>query len=158
MHAHKIPASRLRLKALAALSLLACAPLAQAQTFPERPLRIVVPFTAGGAADLLGRYLGKALSADFGQPVVLENKSGAGGLIGIEAGRASPPDGYTLTLISSSYTVNPALYKLKFDPVRDITPIVQISRGPMLIVTSPAFPATSIAELVDKLRNEAKVI
>ena len=148
--------------AVALLTLLGLAfgalPAASHAEYPDKPIRLIIPFVPGGAADLLGRYLGKALSADFGQPVVLENKSGAGGLIGIEAGRASPPDGYTLTLISSSYTVNPALYKLKFDPVRDITPIVQISRGPMLIVTSPAFPATSIAELVDYARaNPNKV-
>ena len=133
-------------------------PAASHAEYPDKPIRLVIPFVPGGAADLLGRYLAKALTADFGQPVVVESRSGAGGLIGIEAGRAAPPDGYTLTLISSSYTVNPALYKLKFDPVHDITPIIQISRGPMLIVTSPAFPATSITELVDYARaNPNKV-
>lgn len=135
---------------LLAMLVIACGvvPATSHAEYPEKPIRLIVPFVPGGAADLLGRYLSKELGADLGQPVVVENRAGAGGLIGIETGRAAAPDGYTLILISSSYTVNPALYKLKFDTVNDITPIVQISRGPMLIVTSPAFPAKTIPELV----------
>lgn len=146
--------------ALSAATLIAATllPTASRAEYPDKPIRLVVTFVPGGAADLLGRYLAKELSAEFGQPVVVENRSGAGGLIGIEAGRAAAPDGYTLTLISSSYTVNPALYKLRFDPVNDITPIVQISRGPMLIVVNPAVPVASISELVGYARaNPGKV-
>lgn len=111
--------------------------LAQENTFPNRPIKIIVTFVPGGGADILGRYIAQGLTHAMGQPVVVENKAGAGGLIGVEAGLAVPADGYTLTLISSSYTVNPSLYKLKFDPVNDITPIAQISAGPLLVVTHP---------------------
>ncbi|GGX21523.1 MFS transporter [Pigmentiphaga litoralis] len=116
--------------------------------YPDKPVKLIVTFVPGGGADLLARYLAKELSASLKQPVVVENKPGAGGLIGIDAGLAAAPDGYTLTLISSSYTVNPSLYKLKFDPVTGITPIVQASSGPLLIVTPPNFPARTVPELI----------
>lgn len=105
-------------------------------------------FVPGGGADIIGRYLAQALTTALGQPVIVENKPGAGGMLGVEAGLAAPADGYTLTLISSSYTVNPSLYKLKFDPVNDITPIVQVSQGPLLVVVNPAVQAKSLQELV----------
>ncbi len=150
------------LQSIARLSLLlltlALSAVPSQAAYPDKPIRLIVTFVPGGAADLLGRYIAKALTAELGQPVVVENRTGAGGLIGIEAGRSAPPDGYTITLISSSYTVNPSLYRLKFDPVHDVTPIIQISRGPMLIVTNPKFPATSIPELVAYARaNPGKV-
>lgn len=114
------------------------ATLAQEAAWPTRPIKIIVTFVPGGGADILGRYIAQGLTSALGQPVVVENKAGAGGLIGVDAGLAAPADGYTLTLISSSYTVNPSLYKLKFDPVHDITPIAQISAGPLLVVTHPS--------------------
>ena len=119
-----------------------------AQTYPARPIKLIVTFVPGGGADIIGRYLAQHLTTALGQPVIVENKPGAGGVLGVEAGLAAPADGYTLTLISSSYTVNPSLYKLKFDAVNDITPIVQVSQGPLLVVVHPAFPAKSIQELV----------
>ncbi len=119
-----------------------------AAAYPEKPIRLIVTFVPGGGADMLARYIGNEMSKSLGQTVVVENKPGAGGLIGIEAGRAASADGYTLTLISSSYTVNPSLYKLKFDPVKDITPIVQVSKGPLLVVTNSEFPPKSLKELI----------
>ncbi|ALM86122.1 tripartite tricarboxylate transporter substrate binding protein [Bordetella sp. N] len=119
-----------------------------AAAYPDRPIRLIVTFVPGGGADLLARYLARALSEDMGQPVIVENRPGAGGMIGVEAGRNTKPDGYTLTLISSSYTVNPSLYRMTFDPVADITPIVQVSRGPLLVVANPDFPPNSLTELV----------
>ncbi len=116
--------------------------------YPDRPIRLIVTFVPGGGADLLARYLAKALTADLGQPVIVENRPGAGGMIGVEAGRNTRPDGYTLTLISSSYTVNPSLYKMTFDPVADITPIVQASAGPLLVVANTDFAPNTLAELV----------
>lgn len=121
---------------------------AAAEVYPSRPIRLIVTFVPGGGADIIGRYLARGLSNALGQPVVVENKPGAGGLIGIEAGLAVPPDGYTFTLISSSYTVNPSLYKLKFDPVNGITPIVQVSQGPLLVVVNPKLPVKSLPDLV----------
>lgn len=135
---------------LAAFSVAFAAPsmAAAAEVYPSRPIRLIVTFVPGGGADIIGRYLARGLSSALGQSVVVENKPGAGGLIGIEAGLAAPPDGYTFTLISSSYTVNPSLYKLKFDPVNDITPIVQVSQGPLLVVVNPKLPVKSLPDLV----------
>ena len=117
-------------------------------SYPDKPIRMIVTFVPGGGADVLARYMAKEMADVLGQPVVVENKPGAGGLIGVEAGLAAAADGYTLTLISSSYTVNPSLYKLKFDPVLDITPIIKMSAGPMLAVTSNKSGIKTVAELV----------
>jgi tripartite-type tricarboxylate transporter receptor subunit TctC len=130
------------------------APMASAQTYPVRPIKLIVTFVPGGGADVIGRYIAQGLTKALGQQVLVENKPGAGGLLGIEAGLAAPADGYTFTLISSSYTVNPSLYKLRFDPLAGITPIVQVSRGPMLVVVNPALPVKSLADLVQLARNK----
>jgi len=116
--------------------------------YPDKPIRMIVTFVPGGGADVLARYMAKEMADVLGQPVVVENRTGAGGLIGVEAGLAAAPDGYTVTLISSSYTVNPSLYKLKFDPVKDISPIIKMSAGPMLAVTSNKSGIKTVAELV----------
>jgi len=96
----------------------------------------------------MARFVAQRLTASAGSPFVVDNKPGAGGLIGMEAGVKSAPDGYTLVMVSSSYSVNPALYKLNFDPVADITPVIQLSQGPQLLVVNPALPASSLQELV----------
>ena len=121
---------------------------AAAQTYPAKPVRIIVPFAPGGGSDFIARFTAQRLSGWFGSQVIVENKPGAGGLLGIEQGVKADPDGYTFTLIASSYTVNPALYSLKYDPVNDITPVVQISQGPMLVVVNPKVPAKSATELI----------
>jgi len=135
------------LAAAASLALGLHAP-AFADTWPSKPVKLIVTFVPGGGADIIGRYVAKHLGDALGQPVIVENKPGAGGLIGVQAGLAAPADGYTFVLISSSYTVNPSLYKLKFDPVNDITPVVQVSKGPLLVVANTKLPATNIKELV----------
>src|SRR5256885_662355 len=124
-----------------------CLP-ASAQTYPTKPVRIVVPFAPGGGSDFIARFIAQRLTGGLGQQVIVENKPGAGGMLGIEQGVKSPPDGYTLTLIASSYTVNPSIYKFTFDPVADITPIIQLSQGPLLIVANPKLPVKSTQELV----------
>jgi len=121
---------------------------AAAQTYPSKPVRIIVPFAPGGGSDFIARFTAQRLSGSFGSQVIVENKPGAGGLLGIEQGVKADADGYTFTLIASSYTVNPALYPLKYDPVNDITPVVQISQGPMLVVVNPKVPAKTAAELI----------
>lgn len=141
---------------LSAMALMASS-FAQA-SYPDKPIRIIVTFVAGGGADVLARYMAKEMTEVLGQPVVVENRTGAGGLIGVEAGLAAPPDGYTLTLISSSYTVNPSLYKLKFDPLQDVTPIVRVSAGPMLAVTSPKSGIKTVAELIAAAKKSPGVI
>ena len=119
-----------------------------AQEWPSKPVKIVVPFAPGVGSDFIARYLAKKLSDELKQPFIVENKPGAGGNIGTEQGIKSPPDGYTLTLIASSYTVNPSVYKLNFDPVNDITPIVQLSQGPLIVVANPKVPAKTLKEFV----------
>ena len=111
-------------------------------------MRIIVPFAPGGGSDFIARFTAQRLTETLGKQVIVENRPGAGGLLGIEAGVRADPDGYTLILIASSYTVNPALYRLKFDPVADITPVVQVSQGPMLVVVNPKLPVHSVQDLV----------
>src|SRR5204863_350956 len=98
------------------------------------------------------------LSDALGAQVIVENRPGAGGLLGIEQGVKAKPDGYTLTLIASSYTVNAALYPLKYDPMADITPVVQISQGPMIVVANPKFPGKTIQELINLAKQKPGTI
>jgi tripartite-type tricarboxylate transporter receptor subunit TctC len=124
------------------------APPAAAQAYPAKPVRIIVPFAPGGGSDFIGRFMAQRLTDALGKQVIVENKPGAGGVLGIEQGIKSAADGYTLTLIASSYTVNPSVYKLHFDPVADITPIIQISAGPLVAVVKPSLPVKSTKDLI----------
>jgi tripartite-type tricarboxylate transporter receptor subunit TctC len=133
---------------LAAAALVAIAPALSAQEYPVKPVHIVVPFAPGGGSDFIARFMAQRLTDTLGKPFIVDNKPGAGGNLGTEQGVKSPADGYTLTLIASSYTVNPAIYKLNFDPVKDITPIIQLSQGPLLVTTHPALPVKSLRELI----------
>lgn len=134
--------------ALAATAALVASTPLWAQQYPAKPVRIVTPVQPGGASDLIGRVIAQQLAARLGQPVIVENRPGAGGLIGTEAGVKSSPDGYTLTLIPSSYATLPSLYRLKFDPVTDITPIIKISQGSMVVVVHPSIPVTTAQGLI----------
>jgi tripartite-type tricarboxylate transporter receptor subunit TctC len=136
----------MRITACLAAALLSLS--AAAQNYPAKPIHIIVPFAPGGGSDFIARFAAQKLSTSMGAQVIVENKPGAGGLLGIEQGVKADPDGYTFTLIASSYTVNPALYPLKYDPVNDITPVVQISQGPMLVVVNPKVPAQTAKELI----------
>jgi tripartite-type tricarboxylate transporter receptor subunit TctC len=121
---------------------------ALAAPYPDHDIKIIVPFAPGGGNDALGRVVAKLLSESLKVPVVVENKEGAGGKIGVEAAVKSRPDGYTLLLVSNSYAVNAALYKLPFDSVRDITPIGMIARGPLLLVTASETPVSVLQQLI----------
>jgi tripartite-type tricarboxylate transporter receptor subunit TctC len=142
---------------LAAVTLAASTPLF-AQQYPVKPVRIIVPFAPGGGSDFIARFIAQRLSASLGQQFVVENRAGAGGMIGAEAGVKAAPDGYTLTLISNSYTVNPSLYKIKYDPVADITAVIQISQGPYLVVVHPSLPVQSMGELIALAKSEPRRI
>jgi tripartite-type tricarboxylate transporter receptor subunit TctC len=133
---------------LAAAALLLAAGAVSAQEWPTKPVKIVVPFAPGGGSDFIARYIAHQLTDEFKQPFIVENKPGAGGNLGAEQGIKAPPDGYTLTVIASSYTVNPSVYKLNFDPVADITPIIQVSQGPLIVVVNPQVPAKTLKEFV----------
>jgi tripartite-type tricarboxylate transporter receptor subunit TctC len=118
--------------------------------YPERPVRIVVPFPAGGPADALARIVGERLAQWLGKPFVIENKAGAGGNIGMEQGARAAPDGYTLTLAPvGNLTVAPALYaKLPYDPAKDFAPITVLAVVPNVLIVHPSVPAKTVAELV----------
>src|SRR6186713_328836 len=110
------------------------------QPWPAKPIRFVAPFAPGGGTDFIGRVAAQKLTEAIKQQVIVENRPGAGGSLGAEIGAKAPPDGYTFTIIAGSYSVNPSIYKLAFDPVNDITPVIQLSEGPLLVVVHPALP------------------
>jgi tripartite-type tricarboxylate transporter receptor subunit TctC len=139
----------LRIGAIAAI-MLALAPLASAQDFPSRSVRFVVPYAPGGSGDLLARLLGSKLSAMWGQQVVVDNKPGAGGLIGTEFAARSEPDGYTLYLATDGpLTIAASLHKrVPYDWKRDLAPVSMMAVGYQVMIISPALPAKSLAEFV----------
>jgi tripartite-type tricarboxylate transporter receptor subunit TctC len=111
-------------------------------------VRIIVPFSPGGGTDVISRLLASRLSTILGQQFIVENRAGAGSTIGTEIALKSAPDGHVLLLTSGSYTVAPSLYKLRYDPITDMTPIVQPDDGPFVIVTHPSLPVKSVKQLV----------
>jgi len=134
--------------AAAALALL-CAPVAQAQGYPIRPLRVVVPYAAGGSTDVLARIVGQKLTEALGQPVVVDNRTGAGTLIATEIVAHAAPDGHTLLMATPPLTVAPALYqKVPFDIARDFAAVTNIAATSNVLVVHPSLPAHSVRELV----------
>src|SRR5712691_9653692 len=136
--------------ALTATAALVASPPLSAQQYPAKPVKIIVAFPPGGGSDITGRFFAQRLTTVLGQPVIVENKPGASGIIGTEAGLKAPPDGYTLTMISSAYTTTTALalHRLNFDPISDITPIIQISQEPFVVAATPSLPVKNVQELV----------
>jgi tripartite-type tricarboxylate transporter receptor subunit TctC len=133
---------------------LAVSTAAIAQQYPAKPVRIVVPFAPGGGSDFTGRLIAAKLTERVGSSFIVENRAGAGGNLGASEVVRAAPDGYTLLLISASYTVNPSVYKLAFDPVNDITPIIQISGGPYVVAVHPSVKANTLAEFVELAKKE----
>lgn len=130
-----------------------------AQQYPTKPIRIVAPFAPGGGTDFIARLMAQRLTEAMGQQVIVENRPGAGGLLGTEVGIKAAPDGYTLTMIAASYPVNPALYnKMNFDPINDIQPIIQIARGPFLVVVHPSMPVKNIKDLIAVAKSKPGAI
>ncbi len=125
---------------------------AGAQAWPNKSIRLVTPFAPGGGTDFIARLIAQKLTEKLGQPVIVDNKPGAGATLGTEIALKSAPDGYTLLVTPASYTVNANIYKLNFDPVNDITPIVQIAQGPYLVAVHPSVPVKTLKELVDYAR------
>jgi len=125
------------------------------QPYPSKPIRIVAPFAPGGGTDFIARLIAQKLTERLGQQVIVENRPGAGGNLGAEFAVRSAPDGYTMLLVAGSYTVNPSLYKLSFDPVNDITSIVQLSQGPFVVAVHPSVPAKTLKEFVDLAKQQA---
>ena len=123
---------------------------ARAQTYPSQPVKIVVPFAAGGGVDQVARIIAPKLSEVLGQPVVIENRGGAGASLGAAAVASAPPDGYTLLLgTGSTHGTNSSVYpKLSYDPVRDFVPVVQVTTSPLVLIVPPSLPAKSVEELI----------
>ena len=138
------------IRPLAALLLVLCSTIAQAQAWPNKPVRVIVPFAPGGASDLMPRLVGEKLTAIWGQAVVIDNRPGAAGNLGMEAGAKAPPDGYTLlSAPNGNMVVNPHMYsKLAYDVFRDLAPITRIAAVQNVLVVHPDVPAKTVMELV----------
>jgi tripartite-type tricarboxylate transporter receptor subunit TctC len=132
------------------LAALSCAANpAPAQTYPAKPIRVLVPFVAGGAVDVLGRLAAAKMSESLGQPVIVENRAGAGGNIAADAVAKSPPDGYTILQNTNGQAISPAIYRsLPFDPVKDFIPVTQLVASQLLLVATPSLPAANARELI----------
>jgi tripartite-type tricarboxylate transporter receptor subunit TctC len=122
---------------------------APAQTYPARPVRLIIPFSPGGAADVPGRILADRLTRALGQQVVIENRPGAGSTIGAEAAAKAAPDGYTLFMISNTHFVSAGLYKkLSYDSLNDYTPITQVTSAPNILIVHPSLPVRTVKDLI----------
>jgi tripartite-type tricarboxylate transporter receptor subunit TctC len=147
--------SRYLLHCGAATLALVMAAAAQAQTWPAKPVRVIIPFAPGGGTDIQGRLLGKKFYESMGQTFVVENRTGAAGLIGAEVAARAPADGYTILFTTASLAVNVSLYKkIAFDPLKDLQPVSWISSVPLVLVVHPSVPVNSPGELVALAKRE----
>lgn len=133
---------------------------ANAQSYPAKPVRMIVPFPAGGATDIVGRLIAQKLSESFGQQVIVDNRGGAGGTIGSDLAAKSPPDGYTMLLgTSSTHAVAPSLYsKLPYDPVKDFSPVTLAATATILLAVHPSVPARSVKELISLAKRQPNAL
>ena len=137
---------RMILLAAGLAALLATA--AAAQDYPTKPVRMIIPFPPGGSNDVVGRVIATHLGERLGKQVIVDNRAGAGGVIGTEVAANAPPDGYTLLIISIAHAVNPWLYKLNYDPIKSFVPIGILASGPNVLAINPELPVNSVKELV----------
>lgn len=140
----------------AALAAAPAAALAQsAANYPNKPIRLIVPYPPGGGSDTISRAVARPLSDNLGQQVVVDNRGGAGGSIGMELAAKSPPDGHTIVFaLTAQLAINPALYrKIPYDPIKDFEPITQLASGPYVLVVHPSLPAKSVKELIALARS-----
>jgi tripartite-type tricarboxylate transporter receptor subunit TctC len=144
------------LRVVAALfALVVAIPLtAQAQDWPSRAIRFIVPYPAGGSTDVAARVLGDYLTRTLGQQIIVENKTGAGGIIGVEAGARSAPDGYTVLIAPDFVASAPHIFKLGIDTMKDLVPVIQLSRQPVVLAVHPALGVKSVAELVTLAKSQ----
>src|SRR5687768_12874586 len=134
-------------------TLFLCAASAGAQ-YPAKPVTIVVPFPPGGSNDVFARALARKLSEGWKQPVIVDNRAGAGGMIGAAQVSKAPADGYTLLFVSSSYTTGAAIQQLPFDPITGLTPLASVSRGPMVLAVKNGVQVRNAAELVALAKSQ----
>src|SRR5262249_19049677 len=145
--------------ALAALAVTALADHAAAQTYPTRPVRFIVPFPAGGVADVTARLIGQRLGDALGQTIVIENRTGASGTLGVDAATKATPDGYTLLFTTGDFITTPTLMpKMNFDPYKDLIPITQVATAPLLLTAHAAGTIGSVQELIAQAKgNPGKI-
>ena len=140
--------------AAGAATLPTIAGMARAQAYPARPVRVIVPFTAGGPTDVFARIVAGNLSRSLGQQFYVENQPGAGGNLGMGAGARAAPDGYAVTIVSTSYVVNPSLYpKIPYDPFKDFAPVTLAAATPNVLLVHPSIPANNVKKLIAFLKN-----
>jgi tripartite-type tricarboxylate transporter receptor subunit TctC len=132
-----------------ALAALAAAPVCAQKDFPNRSMRIVVGFLPGSSNDILARFIGQKLGERYGQQVIVDNRPGASGIIGNDIAARSSPDGHTLLLMTTSYTMSPPLYALPYDPHRAFIPVTMLGNGPLALVANPAIPPKNAKELIE---------
>ncbi len=142
----------MRITAALAIAL-ALVPPCAAQGYPTKPIRLIVPFTPGGGTDILARVIGQKLTESMGQQVVVDNRPGAGGNLGAELAARATPDGHTILMVSASYAVNATLYKLGFDPLKDLAPVTLVASVPLLLVAHPSLAANNVKELISLARS-----
>lgn len=145
------------LRALAFMAALLCAAIvsgqSSAQTYPARPVRLIVPFGAGGPTDVIARLVAQKLSERWGQQVYIENLPGAGGNTGVATVARAPADGYTILVVSTGFMVNPSMYaKVPYDPIKDFAPITLVAASPNVVSVHPSFPAKTLKELVELVK------
>jgi tripartite-type tricarboxylate transporter receptor subunit TctC len=133
---------------LSFLALVTIDAAAQPAKYPNKPIRLIVPFAPGGGTDIVGRTIAQKMSESLGQSVIVDNRPGAGGTLGAETAVRASPDGYTLIMVSGSYATNAAVYKLAYDPINDIQPIVIIGESAFVVALHPSVPVKSIGDLV----------
>jgi tripartite-type tricarboxylate transporter receptor subunit TctC len=121
---------------------------AAAQEYPVKPIRLIIPFPPGGSNDIVGRLVAAELSGRLGRQVIVDNRGGAGGVLGTELAANSDPDGYTLLIVSVAFTFNPSLYKLRYDPEKSFTPVAMLGVGPNALMVNPKVPVKSVKELL----------
>ena len=127
---------------------------AQAQDWPQKPVRFIVPYPPGGGTDVIARIIQEPLSRALGQPIIIENRGGAGGALGTEAAAKSAADGYTFLFTLSSHTINPLLYKLSFDVEKDFVSVTTVASLPQLIATNPASPFKTMQDIVAQAKAQ----
>src|SRR5689334_1653857 len=131
------------------ISLISGATATSAQNYPSKPIRIIVPFAAGGAVDALARILSARLQEQLGQPVIVENRAGAGGMTGADLVAKAPPDGYTILQNTNGQAISPAIYRtLPFDTLKDFIPVTQLVATSTVLVANPKLPARTVQELI----------
>jgi tripartite-type tricarboxylate transporter receptor subunit TctC len=136
------------LRAIVGLLIALAAPAAAQQDYPNRPIRLIIPFPPGGSNDIVGRAIATQMSERLGKQVVVDNRTGAAAIVGTEIASKAPPDGYTILIVSLAHSLNPSLYKLPYDPLRAFTPIGIIATGTNALTVHPSLPAHSVKDLI----------